>query len=351
MSGETAHEPSGWTLDSLHSHLLAIINSSDVSHEGERKRIDSILGERDRLYAERDLRYDERFRSLTDYLTERLSAIDHSARDRFNAQEEAVRVAVERADREFHEHLTQVRSETQLALDASEKAIAKSELANEKRFESVNEFRGQLDDQSRTFIPRREAEAMISAVEAKVADSASRIELTATRADLAAQVASAAATVDGINNTYASRHENTTSRITQLSEEIVKLQVFQQRVAGLEQQVITQKEQLAKTANRSELTQQVESFTSLIGGANTSSVQRYDSMAARVGQIAEDVVSLKQAMAHIHGLEALIQAQKERLDKTEGRGAGGQALWGYIVGVVGVMISVIVLVNLLTGSP
>jgi hypothetical protein len=42
------------------------------------------------------------------------------------------------------------------AMDASEKAIGKAEQANEKRFEAVNEFRSQLNDQTAGFIPRVE---------------------------------------------------------------------------------------------------------------------------------------------------------------------------------------------------
>ena len=42
------------------------------------------------------------------------------------------------------------------ALQAAEKAVTKAELAAEKRFESVNEFRNQLKDQTGTFITRNE---------------------------------------------------------------------------------------------------------------------------------------------------------------------------------------------------
>jgi hypothetical protein len=48
-----------------------------------------------------------------------------------------------------------------LALTAQEKAAQKAEIAIEKRFESVNEFRAQLTDQTRTFIPRQEAQSKI----------------------------------------------------------------------------------------------------------------------------------------------------------------------------------------------
>jgi len=40
---------------------------------------------------------------------------------------------------------------------AMELAVNKAEAATEKRFESVNEFRAQLGDQSRTFMPRIES--------------------------------------------------------------------------------------------------------------------------------------------------------------------------------------------------
>jgi len=42
------------------------------------------------------------------------------------------------------------------ALNAQKEAVLKSEAANEKRFEGVNEFRGQLKDQAATFITRSE---------------------------------------------------------------------------------------------------------------------------------------------------------------------------------------------------
>lgn len=40
------------------------------------------------------------------------------------------------------------------AFASSEKAILKAEASAERRFESVNEFRGQLADQARTLLPR-----------------------------------------------------------------------------------------------------------------------------------------------------------------------------------------------------
>lgn len=48
------------------------------------------------------------------------------------------------------------------ALAAADRAVLKAEAAAEKRFEGVNEFRGQLADQQRTLMPRSEAEIRLS---------------------------------------------------------------------------------------------------------------------------------------------------------------------------------------------
>lgn len=79
----------------------------------------------------------------------------------------------------------------QQRFEAQEKAIAKAEMASEKRFEGVNEFRAQLTDQATTFLPRTEyyaahnslsdkmtvgAEAMTSKIEASNKAFAERID-------------------------------------------------------------------------------------------------------------------------------------------------------------------------------
>jgi hypothetical protein len=51
---------------------------------------------------------------------------------------------------------------------SSEKAIAKADAANEKRFESVNEFRAQMADQSALFISRREVETLSAGMSDKI---------------------------------------------------------------------------------------------------------------------------------------------------------------------------------------
>jgi hypothetical protein len=56
------------------------------------------------------------------------------------------------------------------ALQAAEKAVTKAEVAAERRFEAVNEFRGQLSDQASTFMPRSEADVRFGSLTKEIAD-------------------------------------------------------------------------------------------------------------------------------------------------------------------------------------
>lgn len=54
------------------------------------------------------------------------------------------------------------------ALLAAKEAVQKAEAANEKRFESVNEFRQTLSDQTNTFMPRAEFDRAMQAMSEKL---------------------------------------------------------------------------------------------------------------------------------------------------------------------------------------
>ena len=55
-----------------------------------------------------------------------------------------------------------------VALASAEKAVLKAEGASENRFRAVNEFRGQLADQTATLLPRREFEATMKSLTDRV---------------------------------------------------------------------------------------------------------------------------------------------------------------------------------------
>jgi hypothetical protein len=60
------------------------------------------------------------------------------------------------------------------ALAAADRAVSKAEEAAEKRFDGVNEFRGQLADQASTLMPRAEAEIRLANLERFMNQSAGR---------------------------------------------------------------------------------------------------------------------------------------------------------------------------------
>lgn len=84
--------------------------------------------------------------TLKEYLEALIDSHGRADRDRFDAQEKAVNAA----------------------LAAAERAVGKAEAAAEKRFDSVNEFRAQLADQARDFMPRKEFEVQYGALAARV---------------------------------------------------------------------------------------------------------------------------------------------------------------------------------------
>ena len=80
------------------------------------------------------------------------------------------------------EYVTQRFTDNQKAVDAAlvaqEKAIIKAETATEKRFESVNEFRQTLTDQTNTFMPRAESETRMQALAEKVNELTNRVNIS-----------------------------------------------------------------------------------------------------------------------------------------------------------------------------
>lgn len=108
----------GWTLDTLKSYFEAVLS--------------------------------ERDRAVLAAFTAQKSAIDAA----LAAQEKAVAAALAAADR----------------------AVAKAEAAAERRFEGVNEFRGQLADQQRNLMPRAEADVEFRALREKMDALTTRVD-------------------------------------------------------------------------------------------------------------------------------------------------------------------------------
>lgn len=102
---------------------------------------------------ERDRRYEQRF-----------DGIDKSLDDAVRAVKEALASANSGTDKALNSANTAIA----VAMSASEKAREKAELAADKRFDAVNEFRGQLADQQITFVRKSEVDIRFVALEEKL---------------------------------------------------------------------------------------------------------------------------------------------------------------------------------------
>jgi hypothetical protein len=100
---------------------------------------------------------------LREHIGALLAEMDLRYQQRFDAQGQALTAALLAAEKAV-----------QTALTAAEKAVTKAETATEKRFESVNEFRTALSDQTASFPSRVELQALAD----RVTDLATRMDKT-----------------------------------------------------------------------------------------------------------------------------------------------------------------------------
>lgn len=110
--------------------------------------------------------------TLRVYLETRVDAEHELTQQRFQDRDKAVEAALLSAERAVA-----------AALTAAKEAVAKAEVAQEKRLDSVNEFRAQLADLIRTLMPRAEAEQRIATNGDKIDTLDARIDKTEARID------------------------------------------------------------------------------------------------------------------------------------------------------------------------
>jgi hypothetical protein len=89
-------------------------------------------------------------------------------KDLFNAQFINMKTLIDANDKNYNQRFDSVIEATKNALSAADRAIIKAESATEKRFESINEFRGTLADQQHTLIPRSEVEVLIQGLSNRI---------------------------------------------------------------------------------------------------------------------------------------------------------------------------------------
>jgi len=75
-----------------------------------------------------------------------------------------VKEVMDERDRRYESRFTAMDEKTSLALNSSEKAVTKAEVAQEKRFDNTNEWRAAMQDRDRNQMPRVEIEQRFSAM-------------------------------------------------------------------------------------------------------------------------------------------------------------------------------------------
>jgi hypothetical protein len=134
MGGQNSrtHEPS-------HREMVVQLDALERLVEKNDEAIREVMQERDR-------RYEDRFK-----------AQETTVGDRFKAAETAVSAALAAQEKS-----------TSASFTASEKAIGKAEAAQSDYNIRSNEFRGQLDDQAKTLMPRAEASVQFRSYDEKI---------------------------------------------------------------------------------------------------------------------------------------------------------------------------------------
>jgi DNA-binding helix-hairpin-helix protein with protein kinase domain len=144
------NRPSGLGVDSSGHPVIDPTANVQALSEASNKRQDDM---RDALAR----RVDAEIATLKEYLRDILAANDKRYEQRYEASQNAVRDAFSAQTQAIN-----------AALASADRAVSKAEIAAEKRFEGVNEFRAQLGDQQRTLMPRTEAENRLNTLAEKI---------------------------------------------------------------------------------------------------------------------------------------------------------------------------------------
>lgn len=159
----------------LREYLEAMLND-------QKKALIAYADERDRTASAVTDEREKAAQVLAETLTRRFAQVDKALRDHITEQVAMLRLAEQNAEAlelariaGMGERIEAVRRELGLLQAASAEAIAKAELATDKRFASVNEFRAQLTDTISRFLPREVSEAQIAELRKAITDISDRI--------------------------------------------------------------------------------------------------------------------------------------------------------------------------------
>lgn len=136
--------------ESTDAQIEALTHKVEALHKSQGERIETV-----------DRAHNERSEASHKASWDRIKDADGAARERVGALQEQLQVI----ERLAVERLDSVRREIILMQQNSAEAISKAAAANERRFESVNEFRAQQGDLIKTFATKSDIKALSDALD------------------------------------------------------------------------------------------------------------------------------------------------------------------------------------------
>lgn len=137
----------------FHAADARLQSAIEAQHEIAQQRVDALDQRLHRQFDAIDSAWRDMLGALSDSVEQRFAALHALMEHRFSATEAA----------------------SAAALSSAKEAVTVANTANEKRFESINEFRGQLADQAGTFLPRSEAQVVADGFNEKVQSLETRL--------------------------------------------------------------------------------------------------------------------------------------------------------------------------------
>lgn len=174
-----SHNAASARMDAIDASRDQYLSGLEERHAGIDKSISALQTLQEALHAAMEVQTQLRAEALARETLALKDAVQLQMDQRFTDAAHQVQLIQEEIDRRMlamkdlmdERHAAQIRSFEQqrdnaldsirAALDASQQAVNKAEIATEKRFEGVNEFRQQLSDQTRNFMTRDEVNVRI----------------------------------------------------------------------------------------------------------------------------------------------------------------------------------------------
>ena len=105
--------------------------------------------------------------TLAKHLVDKIEDVEERTQERFNLSKQAIDAALQASEKAIS-----------AAMAAAEKAVSKAEVAAEKRFDSVNEFRAAMKDQTANFADKDQVDFRLGAVEKRIENWVGQLSAT-----------------------------------------------------------------------------------------------------------------------------------------------------------------------------